>query len=357
MDPPPKFLDYRPTTVIIIPVRGVPAHLNDFWRGICSQKFGPFRIAFAVESVSDTAYAALQALTGGPEKEIVVAGSAVDRGQKVHNQLAALRTLRPSNSVVVLADADIVPGENWLVGLVTPLFDPEIEVVSGYRWMAPVDERWSTAFVCVANASIASLLRLRPLNLAWGGSTALRRRTLDELALESCWKRAVLDDLPLTRAVHRRGYRVYGPRDVLVLTPVSYSWKEAIAFGRRQYLFVRMHAPSRWLLAAGATTVPLIGWATAIPLALRGDMLALAVLIAANILDHFRAHLRRRVSAKLFGADLPIRMARLDRWGTPAYLAFHSAIIWSTLLGRTINWAGRVYRLDKNNRVVTVTSL
>ena len=48
------------------------------------------------------------------------------------------------------------------------------------------------------------------------------------------------------------------------------------------------------------------------------------------------------------------RMAWLDRWGTPAYLAFHAIIIWSTLFGRTITWAGRTYQLDASNRVTHI---
>jgi hypothetical protein len=82
--------------------------------------------------------------------------------------------------------------------LIRPLCDPVNDVVSGYRWLVPVDQRWSTALVCIANASIATLVRLRPLNLAWGGSIALRRSTLDALDLPVCWDRAACDDLPLT---------------------------------------------------------------------------------------------------------------------------------------------------------------
>jgi hypothetical protein len=50
-----------------------------------------------------------------------------------------------------------------------------------------------------------------------------------------------------------------------------------------------------------------------------------------------------------------VRMAWLDRWGTPAYLAFHAMIIWSTLFGRTIACAGRIHRLDSHQKVVKIT--
>jgi Glycosyl transferase family 21 len=357
LDPTPVLSEYRPSVVVIIPVRGVPSHLPELWQAICAQIYRPFRLVFAVESLTDAAYAALGALTDGPETEIVVAGATIQRGQKVHNQLAALQVLRPADAVVVFADADIVPAADWLARLIRGLEDPNNAAVAGYRWMFPTDQRWSTAFTCAANASIATLVRLRSFNVAWGGSTALRRETLEALDLTKCWDRAVLDDLPLTRAVRARGGAVYGPRDVLVPTPASYSWKEAFAFGRRQYLYARMYAPGHWVFAACMTTLPLIGWAVAVPLAVGGDKLAIAALLSVNFIDHLRARLRRRVPAKLWGGEVTGRMAWLDRWGTPAYLGLHAVFVWSALFGRTIAWSGRIYRLDARARVVKVASV
>jgi len=78
-DPPPIATDYNPATVLIIPVRGVPKHLDALWLGICTQIFRPFRVVFAVESVADRAHEALRSLSGGPATEIVVAGATVQR--------------------------------------------------------------------------------------------------------------------------------------------------------------------------------------------------------------------------------------------------------------------------------------
>ena len=105
-------------TVLIIPVHGVPPHLADLWRGISRQSYRSLRVVFAVESSSDPAYAALHSLEGGPRREIVVAGMAARRGQKIHNLLAALGTLRDDDRVIVFADADIVPCSDWMARLV-----------------------------------------------------------------------------------------------------------------------------------------------------------------------------------------------------------------------------------------------
>jgi len=351
----PLVVDRPTAAVLIIPVRGVPPQLDALWRGICAQANPPSRVIFAIESAEDPVYRALQSLGDGPPIEIVIAGATTRRSQKVHNQLAALDTLQPNDAVIVFADADIAPDANWLARLTSRLDDSR--VVSGCRWLVPTDDRWATAFVCVLNSSVATIPRRGLWSLVWGGSMALRRETMNALDLEKCWDRAALDDLTLSLAIQAHGLRVYGPRDGLVRSPVSYGWKEAIAFGRRQYLFLRMHTPVYWVVAACGTTLPLIGWAVAVPLAVTGNMVALGVIVTAVALDRLRAQFRDRVARKLWGAGIQGRVAWLDRWGTPAYLAMHAVIIWSTLFGRSITWAGRRYAIDRQHNVIGIELL
>jgi cellulose synthase/poly-beta-1,6-N-acetylglucosamine synthase-like glycosyltransferase len=338
--------------VVIIPVRSLPSRLDALWQGLSSQSYRPFRVVFVVESAADPVHAALKNLVGGPPIEIVVAGLAEHRGQKIHNMLAGLKRLRPDDAMIVFADADIVPDANWLARLAWML-EPRrgLDMASGYRWLEPADDRWATAFICVINSSIATAPRQRAWMHAWGGSMALRRQTVQELDLEALWDRAVDDDLTLSRALRARGGHVFSRRDVLVRTPASYGWRDGIAFARRQYLLARMHAPDLWLLAAGATTAPLLGWAVALPLALMGNKIAIAAIGLAVALDQMRAGFRRRVPRNLWGTELPPRVALLDRWATPVWLALHAGIIWSTAFGRSVTWSGRTYWIDTRQRV------
>jgi cellulose synthase/poly-beta-1,6-N-acetylglucosamine synthase-like glycosyltransferase len=354
-DRPEPFVPARGEMVLIIPVRGVPVHLAEMWRGISAQSYRSFRVVFAVEGTSDPAYAALRGLEGGPQREIVVAGPTTKRAQKIHNMLAALGSLKDSDTVVMFADADIVPRSDWLARLMRWQKDINCDVVSGYRWMLPADDRWATAFVCVINSSLATAARRRPpFGLAWGGSMVMHRNAIAGLELEKCWDRAVLDDLTLTRAVWAHGGRVQCPRDALVPSPASYSWKDAIAFARRQYLFIRIHTPWHWALIAAITMLPLAGWIAALPLAVNGSVGAIGVIIAANVLDQMRAHFRRRVPQKLWNLDIPDRVARLDRWGTPIWLLVNAVVIWSTLVGRRITWADRSYVVDGRGQVLRI---
>jgi cellulose synthase/poly-beta-1,6-N-acetylglucosamine synthase-like glycosyltransferase len=108
-------------TVLIIPVRGIPPHLPELWRGICVQTYQPARVIFAVESTQDPVYAQLKKLNGGPPVEVVIAGEAIHRGQKIQNMLAALARLEPTDAIVIFGDADITPAADWLARLLRDL--------------------------------------------------------------------------------------------------------------------------------------------------------------------------------------------------------------------------------------------
>jgi glycosyltransferase involved in cell wall biosynthesis len=340
--------DSTERVVIILPIRGETRNLPALWQGLLRQAYPYWRIIFAVENQRDPAYEAIMRLLSDRGRaEIVVAGFAADTGQKVHNQLAALGRLRPDDAIIVFADADIIPEPDWLVRIVRGLASPGVGVVSGYRWLIPTNRSLASLFIAAGNQSVATLPRPRHLNHAWGGTMAVKRATLEEIGAERIWRGSALDDLPLSAAARALGKTVLGPRELLLPTDIAYRWQDGIAFARRQYLFVRLYQRDLWLFAALATSVVTLGWCEALrwiehPVALG----AIGIVIA---LDQIRASFRRRVVRAMWGQDMLDRLSAvmwLDRWGTPLWMAFHCAIIWSTLFGRTIRWAGRTYRVD-----------
>jgi ceramide glucosyltransferase len=337
-------------TAVIIPVRGAD-NLPRLWRALCAQTFPDWRLIFALEAESDPAFPLLTRFIAAteerPETELVIAGTATRCGQKIHNQLAGLERLRPRDTIIVFADADIVPQPDWLARLVHPLGRDDVTVVSGWRWLSADDDRLATAFACAAHASFTLAPRPRAWALAWGGSMALRRRYLDAIDLRARWRDALLDDLCLTRAAWTAGGAVLGPSALLLPSPVRYDWRRAAAFIRRQYLFVRIHVPGYWAIAAAAVTIPPFGWAATIGGGLAGPRFLLLGFVPAIALHQYRVVLRRRVAYRLWHEPAKRRQMMIDRWAVPAWQLFHAALFWSTALGHTIHWAGRIYRLDR----------
>lgn len=351
---------FAPTAAVIIPVRGAD-NLPRLLAALRAQNFPDWRVIFAVEAESDPAYPVLRQFVaetgGGPRAELVVAGIATDGGQKIHNQLAALARLTPRDEIVAFADADIVPRPDWLTRLVSPLARDDVQVVSGWRWLTPADNRLATAFVCAAHASFSLAPRQRFWALAWGGSMALRQSYLDKIDLRGMWRGAVLDDLRLTRAAWTHGGTVLGPSALLLRTPVDYTWHDGAAFIRRQYIFIRIHTPRYWALAAAAVTIPPLGWAAGTAAIVAGQtwlVLAFATVIA---LHQYRATMRRRVAQRLWNDPSNPRQSLVERFAVPAWLLFHAVLLWSTALSRTIRWGARVYRLDTDGKLLKVDSM
>jgi len=194
---------------VLIPIKGVRGHdvaLRRFLASCLVQRGVSYRLIFAIEAESDPASAALARLVACDSRaSLVIAGQAIDRGQKVHNQLAALATLSPTDRFIVFADADTVLAPDWLAQLLRPLLLGHTELATGYRWLLPADHQLASRLCALIDWSIATSPRSKHLNLCWGGSMAVSRSALDQIDLPCCWDRALADDMVLTRAARRAG--------------------------------------------------------------------------------------------------------------------------------------------------------
>jgi hypothetical protein len=347
-------VEEKPAIALIIPVRGASPGLHDLWRALCAQTYPHFRVLFALESADDPAHGALTAMIKDakqPRTEIVIAGPAQNQGQKVQNQLAALDRLGRGDQIVVFADADIVPTKMWLAEIVDLLSCRAAMIVSGYRWMVPADRRLATSFACALNDALATMPRLAIISYAWGGSMAGWHKELKRIDIASWLKGSVNDDLQITRAAHAHGGVVETPMHMLLPSPVTLGWGELIGFVRRQYIQLRTYAPGHWALSAFAYALPLIGWSFAVPLAWSGRWYAILAIVIAIVLHQARTTFRLKVPRKLWGQETDGTVAILLRWGAPLATLLHAALIWSTLVTRTLRWGGRTYRIDAPQRI------
>ncbi|HEC82596.1 MAG TPA: glycosyltransferase, partial [Thermoplasmatales archaeon] len=78
---------------------------------------------------------------------------------------------KAKGEIFVFADDDISPHPKWLKYLVSSLDNAS----TTYRWY------FRSPFLCVWNASVASVLFYKRFNFAWGGSTAIRKEVFENL--------------------------------------------------------------------------------------------------------------------------------------------------------------------------------
>jgi hypothetical protein len=338
-----------PRVAIVVAIKNASAINREFLLRLRSQAYPDYRIIAAVESELDPAFSLLHeaAADSGVNIVTIIAGPVKHGGQKVWNLLAALEEIKTEDEIIVFTDADTLPTPEWLPRLVSALTDAGYDAVTGYRWMIPTDGRLSSAIVAAANASIVTLPRIPVvINLCWGGTTALRRETLERIAIRDYWRGAISDDLQMTRALGAAGCAIFSPRQSLLLSPIAMDWREAFAFGQRQYRLMLMHAPSLWLLAALVTLLPIAAACLAIILAIEGQILAIAALALSVALGEFRFCCRRRIVSALWPETAAADLAyywRVERWMRPLWWSFHAVCVLGALGSRHIRWAGVDY--------------
>ncbi len=224
--------------------RGIEHDLEENVQAILAQDYRDYEVIFVTESENDPAHGVLARLLKqrrrlSPPTWMVVAGEAKNRGQKVHNLLAALDTLGSIDrrvEALVFADSDMRPPRNWLAELVAPLGDRQVGATTGYRWYLPSNEggdpaqSFASVLLSVWNSSALALLGERS-GFAWGGSTAILRENFDEIGVKERWQGALSDDYVLTSAVHEHGQRIKFVPECLVASRSE----------------VRHHRQSRWL--------------------------------------------------------------------------------------------------------------
>jgi hypothetical protein len=83
-------------------------------------------------------------------------------------------------------------------------------------------------------------------NWAWGGSTAIRKTLFEQLHIEARWRNGFSDDLILTDAVKKAGYRIKFVPSCLVESPAETDITRFLAWGTSQFTWVRWYSPFIW---------------------------------------------------------------------------------------------------------------
>ncbi len=255
--------DYQPRVALILPIKDVEEDTVQNIKALLHQNYPDYRLLCAVQSEDDPVVAILEDLArkdGGGRLEIVIAGLATERGQKIHNQLAAVAQTSERDEVLAFVDADAQTGSHWLQALVGPLRVAEVGATTGYRFYIPTGPHPANAMVSVINASVAALLGPTRRNLLWGGSMAILRAKFFSFHVPEAWNNALSDDYVMSFCVKMKARQTieYVPK-CLVASPATFDWKGFFVFACRQYRITRICIPWLWLTAVGGALLNLTG--------------------------------------------------------------------------------------------------
>lgn len=362
--------DFTPFASVIAPCRGLEDGLSENLATLLEQDYQAYEIIFVsdraddpslevVKEILDTAYRSERVAA-----RVVVAGDAIDCGQKVHNLRTAVAKVDRRCEVLVFVDTDARPDAGWLRSLVAPLSDESIGAASGYRWFIPEGGGFATQLRSVWNASIASALGARAdKNFCWGGSTAILRSTFDKLQIAERWRGTVSDDFTMTRVLHEAKLPIHFVPTCLVPSFGECTTRELLEFTNRQLKITRVYAAHLWKpLLLGSLlfcSVFFGGLALAIGRAILGlpYFAPLAVVFLIYVLGAAKAYIRLKAVA------IPLASCRKQLWQT---LAAH-LLLWPVASGlylynalaaafsRRITWRGIKYELRSPTEAVIIS--
>jgi ceramide glucosyltransferase len=350
--------DYFPPVAVILPIKGVEEDTVENVQALLRQKYPRCRLLFAIESESDPVRSVLERLAaeeGSGRVEIVVAGLAQTRGQKVHNQLAAIARTSEADEILVFMDADARPNPTWLQALVGPLFHKEVGATTGFRFYLPAGPHLANGFLSVINAGVAALLGPQWRNFAWGGSMAIRRKDFFDLGVFDAWQNALSDDYVLSYCVKYKAKRkIEFVQKCLVASTANLNWHGFFEFACRQYRITRICALGVWFIAVGGALVYLIAlcgtpivWLNSLRPGSTPDHLQIVMFLALYLTSVFRGYcLYHGGKWGLPAQALTLRRVfLLYTWGYPTVVFVNLLALLGSSFGREIQWRGVSYTM------------
>ena len=352
---------FLPPAVVILPVRGMDPGFDDNVRAIVRQTYPKYRLVVVAEDPVDSAADQVRAIareTSRVPVSVVVADPG-DLPGKVNAVRSGLLHLTPTDEVVVFADSDIRPAEDWLRQLVQPLADSTVGVATGFRWYVPPRPTFWSLVRTEWNAVSANVLFDPRRAFAWGGSCAVRRDHLRVLRLEDRWREVLSDDLVLSQAVRDAGLKIAYAPAALVPTFEGATRAICLEWCVRQMMMATLYLPIVRRYAAASFAIfdgsVILGLASlSLASALGPSYLVPAILFLAPLLVAVvKAFVRRRA---LFSAAPSVATAwKVPPWRVAfAALAVPWVMAWGLVRTRrptSVRWRGHVYDVRDPQRI------
>lgn len=243
---------YTPGTALICPCKGNERGLEENLMALTRFDYPNYEIYFTLATSLDPAIKVIERvkLASSRPVHIVIAGPPTDCGEKVYNLQRAIDALPPDKfEMLAFTDSDVRLPRGWLNKLIAPLQDARIGATTAYRWIIPSGtgaDAFASAIASAWNAAIVTMLGKPNGDFCWGGGTAIRKKTFDDIKVSDAWKGALSDDFAMTGALEQAGKPIIFCPECLAATPAPWSAGELLEFTNRQILITRVYSPRRW---------------------------------------------------------------------------------------------------------------
>jgi cellulose synthase/poly-beta-1,6-N-acetylglucosamine synthase-like glycosyltransferase len=356
---------YLPKATVILPLRGNDPFILKCLQGVLTQDYPDYKVIIVVDHETDPVLKVVKDFLSKQNHPHCKVSLLENRsglcGLKNESLIQGLKSLDASVEVVAWLDADVIPHQSWLCGLVQPLQDPNVGVASGIRWYAPQTRNPGTLIRYIWNS--AAVVQMLAMDIAWGGSVAISRAVFESSTLRELWSQALWEDTCLKEAMSRLGLKLVFVPEITMVNEESTSLKSCQQFVTRQLLNIRFYHQS-WGFISMLGICSALSQLTLIILTalyLFQEAFSLAAISAAILITASVC-----VGLVLWRLDMLIRQQVYRRgamlkqlpWSTimalcPTLALYFLALL-SAMYARKIHWRGVIYEVESPFKVQIV---
>ena len=354
---------YTPATALICPCKGNERGLEENLMSLTRFDYPNYEIYFTLATSLDPALKIIERVKTASSHpvHIVIAGPPTDCGEKVYNLQRAVEALPPDKfEVLAFTDSDVRLPRGCLNKLIAPLQDGRIGATTAYRWIIPSGsgaDAIASGLASAWNAAIATMLGKPTGDFCWGGGTAIRKKTFEDVKVLEAWKGAVSDDFAMTWALEQSGKSIVFCPECMAATLQPWNFSDLLEFTNRQILITRVYSPRRWqmglILHLSYCVTILFGIFAIFYFIVDGDPWGqlVSLLFAVPLLAAMKGALR----AVAIGEAMPEWKAKINEWIwvwpvlAPVAPFLFSWNFISSLITKRIRWRGIRYELLSPN--------
>jgi cellulose synthase/poly-beta-1,6-N-acetylglucosamine synthase-like glycosyltransferase len=336
---------------VVVPITGGAPDLELTLGSLLSQQHPNHEVVMVTRDADDPAAPVVQRLCARvPHVRHVFGGAAQGCGQKNHNILRGLETVRARPAILVFCDANHWAPPHFLETLVRPVEEGQAVLASGYHRVRAEDHALGSLGMLLSVMALHMLQGLPFITQPWGGATAVSAEAFRAFGMDRIWAETVVDDYSLGCRFLKEGIRSRPVSDACLLTTVRGQTLGAwIHWLTRQLMFLKFFEPMIWIMAipvAGILVFPLLVSILALPGGALGWLSPAFSMAAAVFVAWFGclALLLKRLVPEPIPAP---------RW-IAAFVVMHFVTVWCylrTWLTSDLSWRGITYSVGKGGIV------
>ena len=330
-----------PPMSVLKPLCGEEPWLYEGLRSFFCQDYPAYQLVFGVREATDPAIAVVRRLQAEfPERDVVlvVDPRLIGANAKVSNLANMMTHVR--YDILVLADADIHVGGDYLKALAGPVQEPGVGVVTCLYRGRPVATLWARlGALFIQDWFVPQVLLAHALgssDFAFGATIALRREVLDAVGGFEAIASHLADDYELGARSRALGFRTILSPYFVETTVNEVRFRDLIWHQLRWLRTIRVVNPWGYTFSVVTFGLPLAAVAAAWARQEWVSALALLALLL-RLMLHFRVCRRLRTRSR--AALIPLADTLL-------------CVLWGLgLLGQSVRWRGQALLVRANGSI------